>query len=263
MKAFKHFFIIFSFLFLVNSITFAESSQSSKIKTVVFCWSPNDHPLLTHGYKQFSDRMTEKFKAIEDINTKSVKGFPQAEDWKDADLVVFFLTINLMSKDELDLLDKHIADGKSLLVMHQGLVSRKSYNEWAERIGFAFSWAKGKERSKWGAFNNPITLKTEHEIFKGFSNPVTFNDELYWNLKKGSKGKISVLGTTKAPKGEKGDWPAFWTVEHDKKSRIFCAVPGHFDKVRNSKLFEKITLRGMAWCLSKPTESFEKLLDKK
>lgn len=263
MIAFKHIFILLSLFTLMNSITFADSSQSSNIKNVLLCWSPNDHPKDTHGYKQFADRMTEKFKAIEDVKTKSVQGFPKAEDWKTADLVVFFLTINSMSKEELALLDNHIEDGKSLLVLHQGLVSRKSYDELAERIGFAFSWAKGTQRSKWGKFNNPITLKTEHEIFKGFSNPITFNDELYWNLKKGSKGKVSVLGTTKAPKGEEGNWPAFWTVEHEKNSRVFCAVPGHFDDVRNSRLFEKITLRGMAWCLSKPVESFEKLLDKK
>lgn len=250
----KSLFILFCIL-----ISF-QICMSAEDKNIVFCWSPNDHPVLTHGYKQFADRMNEKFKAVKDIQTKSVQGFPAAEDWKGADLVVFFLTVKSLSDEQLNLLDKHIAAGKSLLVMHQGLVLKKNYNDWAERIGYAFSWAKGDERSKWGQFQNPISLKTEHEIFKGFENPVTFNDELYWNLKKGSKGKITVLGTCKAPKNEQGEWPAFWTVEHDSKSRVFCAVPGHFDKVRNSLLFEKITLRGIAWCLSRPVESFEKLL---
>lgn len=241
-------YILFCILFSLFTSTFAEN------KNIVFCWSPNDHPKDTHGYKVFAERMTEKFKAVNDIKTTSVQGFPKAKVWKEADLVVFFLTIREFSSEQLALLDKHIVNGKSLLFLHQGLVTRKGYNELAERIGFAFSWAKGPEKSKWGKFNNPISLKIEHDIFKGFPTTITFDDELYWNLKKGSKGKVTVLGVTKAPKGEKGNWPVFWTVEHKKGGRVFCAVPGHFDKVRQSQTFDKITMRGISWCLSKPIE---------
>lgn len=248
----SHLLIYFFFSFLFYS--------TAENKEIVFCWSPNDHPKETHGYKNFADRMTEKFKAVKNIKTSSVEGFPKAEVWEHADLVVFFLTIEQLSKEQLLLLDKHIASGKSLLVLHQGLVSKKSYNEWAERIGFAFSWEKGKEQSKWGTFSTPIYINAQHEIFKGFSNSISFNDELYWNLKKGSQGKIKILGTTQGPDKKQGGWPVFWTVEHDSKARVFCAVPGHFDKVRNSQLFDKVTFRAIAWCLSKPAETYELLL---
>ena len=51
--------------------------------------------------------------------------------------------------------------------------------------------------------NSPVALHTTHEIFSGFPKSVTFEDELYWNLQKGDRGKITILGETTAP-GTKG-----------------------------------------------------------
>jgi len=258
---FKTKYLFFALSFLLFTYSYAEKKKD--VSNIVFCWSPDDHPKHTHGYKLFAKIMEGKFKSVEDVKTTSVQGFPKAEIWKDADLVIFFLTVKTLSEEQLELLDKHIANGKSLFVMHQGLVVRKNYDGWADRIGFAYSWTKGEQKSNWGAFNSPINLNTEHEIFKGFDKTITFKDELYWNLKKGSRGKITVLGTTQSPKEPKGEWPAFWTVEHNKTSRVFCTVPGHFDKVISSEIFEKTLFRGMAWCLSRPINSFDNLPYKK
>ncbi|MCM8530771.1 MAG: ThuA domain-containing protein [Lentisphaeraceae bacterium] len=254
-----------SLIFIINIQTQAADSTSkiaqNNIKKpaiaqhIVLSWSKPDHPLYTHCYKPFADKISKTLDSIDNISTETVKGFPGKGVWKKADLVIFFLTQKALSTEQLELLDTHLKNGRSLLVFHQGLVLRQNYNDWADRIGFAFSWEKGKNKSKWGKFNNPIKLKNDHEILKGFPQEITFKDELYWNLCKGKKGTITVLGATEDPKGEGKEWPAFWTVQHpnsgNREGRVFGAVPGHFDKVVNSKDFETIIFRGISWCLNR------------
>ena len=90
--------------------------------------------------------------------------------------------------------------------MHQGLVQRKGYKEWGDRIGFAYNWDKDTQKSKWGRSKLPITIDTSHEITMGLPDVITWEDELYWNLRKGARGNIKVLATTLDGKGDgKGD----------------------------------------------------------
>jgi type 1 glutamine amidotransferase len=248
----------------------AQLHSDAKISTpqnALFCWSAPDHPLLTHGYGQFANSMADLFNGIDNLRGQAINGFPTDEQWASADLVVFFLTQNNLTESQFQQIDQHLKRGKSILALHQGLVQRGSYTEWANRIGFAFCWDKGATRSKWGKFeNHKVTLDTTSQIFSDFPQSITFTDELYWNLQKGSRGKITILGETNAPKvpEEEADrkWPVIWTVQHpsigkSKGGRTFGAVLGHFDTMRNSPTYQAIILRGVAWCLNEPFEPFE------
>jgi type 1 glutamine amidotransferase len=241
-------------------------SQKSTPHNIVLCWSKLDHSQGTHGYRMFADSFSVKLGGLSNITATAVEGFPKPGQWAQADLVVFFLTQNSLTDSQYALIDSHLKAGKSIIVLHQGLVQRKRTDDWADRIGYAFSWDKNN-RSKWGQFENPITLNTHHPILQHFPPVITFKDEFYWNLQKGTLGTITVLGTCRAPVNKEVSdkkWPVLWTVEHGKvgdakRGRVFCVVIGHFNDMQSNPLYRTLILRGMAWCLSEPFASFAPL----
>ena len=253
-------------LFLITLLSALQANASTPQKAL-FCWSAPDHPEGTHAYEQFTHAMTALFSRIENIEAQAVRGFPSDEQWADSDLVVFFLTQNRLTDSQFAQIDKHLEQGKSIFALHQGLVQRGSHLQWAERIGFAFNWEEGEARSKWGEFDNhQITLDTSAEIFSDFPSSITFSDELYWNLKKGSRGEITILGETIAPGVDETQtnqkWPILWTVQHPSTGnadggRAFGAVLGHYNEMRDSPTYQAILLRGIAWCLREPFAPFK------
>ncbi|MDP0490933.1 MAG: ThuA domain-containing protein [Verrucomicrobiota bacterium JB023] len=250
-----------------------EEEELSSPRKLLFCWSKPDHPEGTHSYERFATYWANQLNQVDKIQASAVKGFPNKAQWENADLVVFNLTQSNLQPEQYELLDRHLAKGGALIVFHQGIVQRKGYEEWAERIGLAFSWEQGASRSRWGKGLLTISLDTSHEIFRGFPKEVQMKDELYWNFKKGSRGRVTVLGETLAPaeaKKAKGpklkdsattQWPAFWCVEHEgidgqRGGRVFGSVVGHYDGVQHSPFLEAVIIRAFAWCLDEPVKPF-------
>lgn len=224
-------------------------------RSILVCWSKPDHGKGIHAYQEFAVLMSSLLKKVDKIEAKAVEGFPSSEQWIKADLVIFYLTQNQLSDAEYALLDAHLKQGKSVIVLHQGLVQREGIDQWADRIGYAYSWDKADE-SQWGPMDGVITLDASHEIFSGFPASFRLQDELYWNLKRGERGKITILGETGTPGDAKSEkkWPVFWTVEHpvegsDKEARVFCSVVGHVDDLHDAPYFRTILLRAVSWCL--------------
>lgn len=243
--------------------------ELSSSRNVLFCWSKPDHPKHVHSYQRFAKSFASKLSEIESVHASTVEGYPTKKQWKSADLVVFNLTQSDLSTEQFAAMDTHLSQGGAVIVVHQGLVQREGYEEWAKRIGLAFSWEKPPSRSKWGRGDLEIRLNTKHDIFKGFPETVRVTDELYWNLKSGGEGKVSILGETIAPKEARAtgpnkdttNWPAFWTVEHPAKEggrsgRVFCCVISHPDEVAFSSSFQIVMMRAFAWCLGEPSGPF-------
>lgn len=242
-------------------------AKLSAAKNVYFCWSKPDHPKHVHAYEEFAKSFAAELSQIEDVQATAIEGYPTGEQWKSADLVVFNLTLNNLSAEQFAAMDAHLDEGGAVIVIHQGLVQRKGYEAWAKRIGLAFSWDAPPFRSKWGKGTLEISLDTKHEIFEGFPDTIRVNDELYWNLASGEKGKLSILGETAAPKraasdGDTTKWPAFWTVEHPTSKeggtpgRVFCCVISHPNEVAFSSSFKIVMMRAIAWGVGEPTGPF-------
>ncbi|MFT5127504.1 MAG: type 1 glutamine amidotransferase [Rhodothermales bacterium] len=90
-------------------------------------------------------------------------------------------------------------------------------------------------------------------------------------MKKGSRGKISILGETAAPKAKgpekEQEWPAFWTVEHStadgaQEGRVFCCVLGHFNAFQESVFFRLMVARAVAWSMREPAGAFTEFVTK-
>lgn len=245
----------------------------SEKKTVYFCWSKPDHPKHVHGYQRFAESYASELNSIKNMEATAIEGYPTNEQWKVADLVIFNLTQSDLCAEQFRAMDMHLSAGGSVIIVHQALVQRKGYEEWAKRIGLAFSWAPPPARSKWGKGVLEISLNTEHEIFKGFPKTIQVEDELYWNLRAGKTDTLTVLGECNAPTVTKEQpstvisdrtsrWPAFWVLEHPASEagvptgRVFSTVISRHDKVAFSSSFKVIMKRAIAWCMHEPTEVF-------
>lgn len=254
---------------VVEKILSSSRQATAKISaphSILFCWSKPDHAKGTHAYREFAGMMSTLLNKVDKIEAKSHEGFPSAEQWASADLVIFYLTQNELKDAQYSLLDAHLKQGKSVIVLHQGLVQRQRIDQWANRIGYAYSWDKS-DASKWGPMDGDISLDGSHEIFSGFPASFRLKDELYWNLKKGDRGKVTVLGETGTPRDSNTEkkWPVFWTVEHpaeggSKEARVFCSVVGHIDALHDTPYYRTILLRGISWCLREPFAPFEPLV---
>jgi len=252
----------------ILSATRQADTGISAAKSVLVCWSKPDHGKGVHAYREFAELMSALLNKVEKMEAKAVEGFPSEAQWAKADLVFFYLTQNRLSDEQYAQLDAHLKNGKSIIVLHQALVQRKRVDQWAERIGYAYSWDR-EGASKWGPMDGPIEVDASHEIFSGFPDSFRLKDELYWNLKKGARGKITVLGETGTP-GKAGDaadpqWPVFWTVEHPatagaKEGRVFCSVVGHIDNLHDAPFFRTILLRAVSWSLRESFAPFESLV---
>ena len=75
--------VLLLILMSVNAYLFSESH-------ILFCWTKPDHPIGTHIYPLFAERMSEKFNELKGVRTSSVSGFPSKKQWEESDLVVFF-----------------------------------------------------------------------------------------------------------------------------------------------------------------------------
>jgi hypothetical protein len=117
-----------------------EPQQLSDSKKIVLAWSKDDHPRNTHGYQFFAKTYGAMLSKIEGIEVSDVQGFPSPTDWKGADLVIFYLTIRELDNAQYAQLDTHLAKGKALMVLHQGIVQRGRTGDWADRIGYSYSW---------------------------------------------------------------------------------------------------------------------------
>ena len=149
------FFFLVSGIFADEKVKKILDSQIDSVKKisskkkVCFVWSKNDHPINTHGYKVFAQKFQNLLSSVENIEAVTNEGFPKAEDWESFDLVVFYVTIPNLSKENQAVVKKYIKRGGGLMVLHQALVQRKTYKDWAQLAGYSYNW-DSSNRSRYG-----------------------------------------------------------------------------------------------------------------
>lgn len=84
-----------------------QRNEVSSARKVLFCWSKPDHPKLTHPYHLFAKSFSSDLRKIENVQASAVEGYPNAEQWEEADLVVFYLTASDLADQQLAAMDVH------------------------------------------------------------------------------------------------------------------------------------------------------------
>ena len=211
---------------------------------VLLSAGPKDHGPGEHDYPKWQERWAKLLTMAEGVQVSTCQGFPSADQFRAADVVVFYSNNPGWSKEKAADLDAFLARGGGLVYVHYAVDGHAAPAELAERIGLA--WRAGS-KFRHGRLDLTFTDR-EHPITRGFAK-LALEDESYWNLL-GDAAHVHALAA--APE-EGQDRPLLWVRELG-KGRVFVSIPGHYAWTFDDPLFRVLLLRGIAWTAHRPAE---------
>jgi putative heme-binding domain-containing protein len=215
---------------------------------IVLCDGPKDHGPGEHDYPLWQRRWSQLFALADDVVVEKASGWPTAEQFSKANVIVFYSNNPGWSVARASELDAFLNRGGGLAYIHFAVDGHANCEELAQRIGLA--WKGGASAFRHGA----LDLKFEpHAITENFST-AHFVDESYWNLV-GDESKIQLLASgVEAGKSR----PLIWVREQG-KGRVFVSIPGHYTWTFDDPFFRILILRGVAWTAHQPIDRFSEL----
>ena len=236
----------------VNAVLAGAPSPPEKTRPlhILFVAGAKDHGIGEHDYPAFQKAWSELLAAADDTEVSTAWEWPSAEQFKQADVVVFFQHGDWNEQRAADI-DAYLKRGGGLVYIHWAVDGQKGGHEFAKRIGLAglglVGFRHGEETL---AFNRAA----KHPIIRNFDTLKLF-DETYWKMA-GSLPADRVLATCV----EDGQpQPQMWSLEPG-KGRVFVSIPGHFSWTFDDPLFRILLLRGIAWAAHEPVDRFNDLV---
>jgi type 1 glutamine amidotransferase len=184
------------------------------------------------------------------VNVETSDGWPSARQLEKAEVVVFYSNNPGWDKSKATELDRFLARGGGVVLIHYAVDGHQEVKALADRIGLA--WQGGKSAFRHGPLEVDFS-RSKHPIARGFDK-LHLLDESYWNLV-GDNASVDVIGTG-IEDGQPR--PLFWSRESG-KGRVFVSIPGHFTWTFDDPLFRVLILRGIAWTAKEPVDRFNEL----
>lgn len=217
---------------------------------VVLVAGRKDHGPGEHDYPAWVKTWPRLLSLAEDMKVTTAMEWPEADDLKSADVLVFYQQGKWTPERAKDI-DAVLARGCGLVYIHYAVDGGTDAPGFAQRIGLA--WKGGASRFRHGPLDLGFETGARHPIGRNFAK-VHFHDESYWQLV-GDPKKIDLLASGM----EDGKpQPLFWTLEPD-KGRVFVSIPGHFSWTFDDPLFRVLLLRAIAWTAREPVDRFNDL----
>jgi putative heme-binding domain-containing protein len=218
---------------------------------VVLVAGKKDHGPGEHDYPAWQKAWAELMTAAENLQVATAWEWPSADNWKRADVMVFFQhgTWNAQRAKEVD---AFLARGGGLVYIHWAVDGGAEAPGFAQRIGLAS--VGGKIRFRHGPLDLGFVTGNKQPIGRNFSK-VHFHDESYWQLR-GDPSRINLLASSMEDGALQ---PQFWTLEPS-KGRVFVSIPGHYSWTFDDPLFRVLLLRGIAWTAREPVDRFNELV---
>ena len=245
-----------------------ESKTPSKPLNILWVWGYDEHHRPgTHDYLKVRDLFTGLLKKVPKVTVEPVFGFPTKAQFDRSQLAVFYLHLPQLSAQQYANFQQFIRKGGGVVALHETAIMRPAGEGKKLANCLGMSWDEG--RSDWGAIFEDITIKNDHEIFKGFPNKLRVVDEFYWNLNK--RKDIEVLGSvrtgpSKASRGpllpsnlSKESSPVFWTLELG-RGRVFGTTLGHNTFSYYDPELRIILFRAIAWSVKEKPDPFMDLV---
>lgn len=247
----------------------ATQKEPSRNLHIVWVWGKDkNHAPGFHEYIKAKDLFKGLLQTVPRVTVDEAEHFPSQRQWKNADLVVFYLQMKAMTDPQFKMMDEFLERGGGMMAIHAAFIQGRAGSRVAERFGLA--WDGG--HTKWGVLPTPSLVNEErtHGIFHGFPRELIIVDEHYWGLG-GNKKEITVLATSQsgpvnASKGPPNpdeldgiQWPLFWT-KNIGEGRVFGSIPGHNLFTFNDPYFRIILLRAMAWTMRESFDPFKPLV---
>lgn len=236
----------------VNAVLAGAPSPAEKTRPIhiLFVAGAKDHGVGEHDYPAFQKAWSELLAAADNTEVSTAWEWPSAEQFKQADVVVFFQHGDWNDKRATDI-DAYLKRGGGLVYIHWAIDGQKGGHEFAKRIGLA---GLGLVGFRHGAETLAFNRDTKHPIIRNFDSLKLF-DETYWKMA-GSVPPDRVLATAI----EDGQPQAqMWSLEPG-KGRVFVSIPGHFSWTFDDPLFRTLLLRGIAWAAHEPVDRFNDLV---
>jgi type 1 glutamine amidotransferase len=205
---------------------------------IVLVDGPKDHGPGEHDYPLWRKRWSALLATDETISVESIDAWPSKEQLERADVIVLYSNNPRWDASRGAELDRFLARGGGLVLIHYAVEGHKDSAALASRIGLA--WQGGMSKFRHGPLAVDFS-KSKHPIARNLG-VLQLVDESYWNLV-GDVSSINVIGTG-VEDGEPR--PLFWTRETG-KGRVFVSIPGHYTWTFDDPLFRLVILRGIGW----------------
>jgi putative heme-binding domain-containing protein len=236
----------------VNAVLAGAPNPPEKTRPIhiLFVAGAKDHGIGEHDYPAFQKAWSELLAVANNTVVATASEWPTGEQFKKADVVVFFQHGDWNKKRAADI-DAYLRRGGGLVYIHWAIDGQKEGHEFAKRIGLA---GLGLVAFRHGEETLAFNPATKHPIIRNLDSLKLF-DETYWKMA-GSLPADRVLATSV----EDGQpQPQLWSLEPG-KGRVFVSIPGHFSWTFDDPLFRVLLLRGIAWAAHEPVDRFNDLV---
>jgi hypothetical protein len=212
---------------------------------------PKDHGIDEHDYPLWQERWRALLGRAEGITLGAADGWPSADDFARADVLVWYSANPGWSAEKGAQLDTFLERGGGMVLLHYAVNGQKAPTELARRIGLA--WQPGRSKFRHGPLD--LTFPAgDHAITAGFRG-LHLEDESYWELV-GNLAGVEILATAVEDGAPR---PLLWTRQAG-KGRVFCSIPGHYSWTFDDPLFRTLILRGIAWTAGEPADRFAEIV---
>lgn len=216
----------------------------TKPLTITLVAGKQDHGPGEHDYLAWQQNWTKLLKKADRLTVDTAHNWPNAEQWKRSDVIVFYLWNHDWSPDRYRELDAFLARGGGVVAIHSALIADSDPEKLAERWGLAAQPRRTKYRH--GNLDLVFASQSGKAIIAGFID-APMVDETYWPMI-GDPSRVRVLATA-IEDGQSR--PMLWTFQPG-KGRVFASVLGHYTKTLDDPWFQILMLRGVAWAADQP-----------
>ncbi len=216
---------------------------------IVLAAGPKDHGPGEHDYPLWKKRWARLLALADQVKVSAAFGWPSAEQFATAHLIVFNSNNPGWSLARAAELDQFLQRGGGLIYLHYAVDGHEHVEALSERLGLA--WRGGFSKFRHG----PLQLKFHpHPLAQGLGK-LDFIDESYWNLV-GDDQRIEPLAGGVEEGAER---PLFWTRRQG-QGRVFVCILGHYSWTFDDPLFRLLVFRGMMWAAGQPMDRLSELI---
>jgi putative heme-binding domain-containing protein len=165
-----------------------------------------------------------------------------ARELPNADVAVFSVNRNGFQTPAVrEALNKHIAAGKGLILLHPGLWY--NWNDWPE-YNRVIAGGGSRGHDKLGEFEVKVT-NTAHPIMKGVPASFAITDELYYYIPDAQGTPIEVLATADS-KIKNATFPQVFVIKHP-GTKIAGITLGHDARAHDLPAYKALLVNAVNW----------------
>lgn len=210
---------------------------------VVLCAGPKDHGTDEHDYPLWQKRWARLLALADGVSVDTAWEWPSADQFRDAQVVVFYSDNPGWSRARADQLGEFLARTNGAVFLHWAVDGHDQVEALARLIGPA--WRGGASKFRHG----PLALEVVQSPFTQGLAGLHLHDESYWDLVGGLEGCHVLASSVEDGQAR----PLVWTKATG-AGRVFVCIPGHYSWTFDDPLFRALVLRGISWAGGQPVD---------